>query len=407
MFRPLTKTALAFRSLRHYWRTNLAVIAGVAIAVSVLSGALVVGESVKASLRALAVSRLGKTDHLIASTGFFRAALADDLQRQEAFRRSYGSAVGLIAIDGLVTHGSNGRRASGVAIYGVDDRFWQFHGLTDRPTPGPREALLSLSLARELGAADGDGVLARLQQPSAIPASTLHGRRDDLGRTLRATVTSILPDERLGSFSLRPQQGDVKAIFLPLQRLQRDLDRQGKVNAVLVSERAGASEAASLVTLVDRVKTLEDGGLKLRVLDEPSASTPEARRPGIAIESDAGLIPETVERAADRIVQELGVQALPVFAYLAERVSMGDRHVAYSVVAGLDLDRARAHFYGSSSDTRRAGATMERPIWFNAWMAEALAAKVGEPVDVNYEVWEDGGGISPRTDRLRSPAFSR
>ena len=66
MSHPLTRTSLALRSLRHYWRTNLAVIIGVAIAVSVLSGALVVGESVTASLRALAVSRLGKTDHLIA-----------------------------------------------------------------------------------------------------------------------------------------------------------------------------------------------------------------------------------------------------------------------------------------------------------------------------------------------------
>ena len=58
----MTPTALAIRGLRHYWRTNLAVVLGVAIAVSVLAGALVVGSSVKASLRELAVSRLGNTE---------------------------------------------------------------------------------------------------------------------------------------------------------------------------------------------------------------------------------------------------------------------------------------------------------------------------------------------------------
>ena len=60
----MTPTALALRGLRHYWRTNLAVVLGVAVAVSVLAGALVVGASVKASLRELAVSRLGNVDHL-------------------------------------------------------------------------------------------------------------------------------------------------------------------------------------------------------------------------------------------------------------------------------------------------------------------------------------------------------
>ena len=45
------------RSLRHYWRTNLAVVLGVSIAVAVLSGALMVGVSVRASLRDLVLAR--------------------------------------------------------------------------------------------------------------------------------------------------------------------------------------------------------------------------------------------------------------------------------------------------------------------------------------------------------------
>ena len=53
--------SLALRGARHYWRTNLAVVAGIACAVAVLSGALVVGDSVRASLRELAIGRLGRT----------------------------------------------------------------------------------------------------------------------------------------------------------------------------------------------------------------------------------------------------------------------------------------------------------------------------------------------------------
>ena len=63
---------LVLRGLRYYWRTNLAVVAGVATAVAVLSGALLVGDSVRASLRDLVLDRLGRTDEIIVSAGFFR-----------------------------------------------------------------------------------------------------------------------------------------------------------------------------------------------------------------------------------------------------------------------------------------------------------------------------------------------
>ncbi len=67
---------LVRRNLTHYWRTNLAVVLGVATAVAVLAGALLVGDSVRASLRDLVVQRLGETDYAITSNGFFREQLA-------------------------------------------------------------------------------------------------------------------------------------------------------------------------------------------------------------------------------------------------------------------------------------------------------------------------------------------
>src|SRR5437867_7370871 len=109
--RPLT---LVRRNLAYYWRTNVAVVAGVAIAVSVLAGAALVGESVRASLRNLFLNRLGATASVIAG-GFFREALAE----------AFPSACPLIVMEGLVVHDRG--RAGQVAVYGVDERFWKFH----------------------------------------------------------------------------------------------------------------------------------------------------------------------------------------------------------------------------------------------------------------------------------------
>ena len=95
----MTLLKLIGRSARYYWRTNLAVTLGVSAAVSVLAGALVVGDSVRGSLRDIALSRIGRTDSVLTSAGFFREGLAGDL------RAALGAsdAVPLIVANGYVT----------------------------------------------------------------------------------------------------------------------------------------------------------------------------------------------------------------------------------------------------------------------------------------------------------------
>ncbi len=215
-----TYTLLA-RNLAWYWRTNLAVLLGVATATGVLGGAALVGESVRASLRDLVLERLGNTDSVVIRNGFFREELAAAFQ----------PAAPVIAMDGMVEHEASGKRAAGVQVYGVDERFWKFQNQPGGPPRG-RQVFLTAALARELGAKAGDEILLRIPKPSAIPLETLHGRKDDVGRTIRLTVAqaSDPPHE----FSLRPQQGEVRAAYVPLALLQRDLNQPGKINTILV-----------------------------------------------------------------------------------------------------------------------------------------------------------------------------
>src|SRR5437667_1261036 len=118
---------LVRRGLTHYWRTNIAVVIGVATAVAVLSGALLVGNSVRGSLRDLVLQRLGRADLAVLSSAFFREALAADIRRDQAFARMFDDVAPLVMLQGLVTDQASGRRASRVQVYGVDDRFWRFH----------------------------------------------------------------------------------------------------------------------------------------------------------------------------------------------------------------------------------------------------------------------------------------
>src|SRR5262249_28296745 len=158
----------------------------------------------------------------VQSGGFFREALAREIAEDAGYRASFDAICPMVITQGQVTDERSGHRAAAVDVYGVDDRFWQFHGVETHGPQG-RDALMSEALAAEIGTSGGATVLVRVEKPSAIPIETLHGRKDNLGRTLRLTARGTLGAAALGDFSLRAQQGTVRAIFVPLARLQQDL----------------------------------------------------------------------------------------------------------------------------------------------------------------------------------------
>src|SRR3954469_24918139 len=72
----LSRFRLLVRNLTYFRAANLAVIAGMMVATAVLTGALMVGDSVRGSLRDLAEKRLGFVDHVMVSPRFVNEGFA-------------------------------------------------------------------------------------------------------------------------------------------------------------------------------------------------------------------------------------------------------------------------------------------------------------------------------------------
>ncbi len=401
---------LVLRNLAYYRRTNAAVVFGVGVAVAVLAGALLVGESVRTSLRGLFLQRLGRATHVASAPNFFREALAADLSAGAGFREAgFDSACPLVIAEGVVTHEASGRRAVAAQVYGVDARFWEFHGRPEAAARAPQagEALLSPALAAELGASAGDAVILRVEQPSDIPVESLHGRKEDVGSSARLNVRETLPASELGEFSARPSQTEVRAVFVPLSSLQRSLDRAGRVNTILFNAREEGSEVARAQTskLNDSLRasaTLEDLGVKLRALDDVR---------GLAFESESGLIGEGLEGSAREAARRTGMSAEPVFSYLANSIRAGEREVPYSIVtafgeeafgrllgaAAIDVSVA----VGTRAPSANGGEKGLPDIVLNEWAARELGARKGDPVTLEYYVWEESGRLSTRSAEFR------
>ncbi|HEX8354242.1 MAG TPA: FtsX-like permease family protein, partial [Pyrinomonadaceae bacterium] len=411
---------LILRNLAYYWRTNVAVVFGVGVAVAVLAGALLVGESVRASLRGLFLQRLGRASHVVSAPNFFRERLAEDVRAAAGFADAgFDAACPLVVADGVVAHEASGRCALAVQVYGVDARFWEFHGRADAASraPGRDEILLSPSLASELGASAGDAVVLRVEQPSDIPVESLHGRKDDVGSSARLTVRGALAASELGEFSVRPRQSEVRAVFVPLASLQRSLDRVGRVNTILFAARGEAREGAAARAQAERLggllrgaATLEDLGVKLRRLD--------AGR-GLALESESGLVGDALADATREAARRAGMGTTPVLSYLANSLRTGGREVPYSIVTALGEDAfgrlAGAAREGAGPPASPAGkpaagpdasgpAVDEKglpPVVLNEWAARELGAGVGDAVALEYYVWEDVGRLSTRASEFR------
>lgn len=340
---------LIWNSLRFYWRTNLAVLAGIAVAVGVLAGALMTGESVRRSLLELAVGRLGKTDVVVTGIQPFRENLAQEI-----------GGVPMVAIEAIGQHQSSGRRAAKVQVYGVDARFWKFHGWSG-DAPSARQVFLSEALATELNAKDGESILLRVEKPSEIPQETLHGKREESSRSMRFTYKGTAPE-----FALRPQQGAILAAYVPLTRLQQELDVADKANTVLISGGANANEA------VKSKFALEDLGLRLRQLDSCKCQQ---------LENGAGLLSDDQVRLAVAAAAKLGLKGVPMLTYLVNFTTNGSKQFPYSLISAIDLP---------AFANAKPGRT---PVILTDWAARDLNAKIGGVIQMESFVWKQEGKL--------------
>ncbi|HXG90406.1 MAG TPA: ABC transporter permease [Vicinamibacterales bacterium] len=404
---------LVAASLRHFRALHALVICGIAIAVAVLAGALLVGASVRGSLRDLALARLGATELVATSPTFFRDALAQELTGGDI-----QAVAPLVAMTGTVTHDDSGRIASHVQVFGIDDRFLAFHG---RPAgaPSSRDSWISPALATELGADADDNVMLRIAKPSDVPLSTLQGRREDVSERVRLTVGRVVDRAALGEFSLLPSQGPALTMFVALSRLQQDLDAEGRVNVLLLRMAAPAADPRddlrAAQEALSRRATLDDLGLKVRR---------DGRGATVILESRSGLLPDSAVASAVHAATQIGRPATGVLTYLANAIRANGREIPYSLIAAIDLPgpplgtevgvRAPSGTeVGEESPVSPSRGTEvgvrvpvgtevgagggERPILLNAWAAEDLGVTAGDRIDVDYFLWTDSAGLQTRS----------
>ena len=351
-------TRLILSDLWFYRKPYLAILTGVMISTAVITGALIVGDSVRYSLQRLAGSRLGKIRYALSSDErFFRSELAGEISKQTQLR-----VAPAIQCAGIAINSDKNLRINQVRVVGADTRFFGFWNRPARAL-GEDEAIISRNVAEKLELRPGDELLLRIQKRGKAPANAPFSAEKTVSVPVRLKIVEIADDQQMGRFSLKSNQAAPFNVFISLGRMASALELPGYVNMLFAGGDESAVNSPGPDAALENCWTTDDAGLHFRM-------TP----------SERGDPASECEITTDRIFFDDStaksiLSAIPgcesVLTYLVNNISSKSRSTPYSFVTAANEPFLR----------KPVG---KRGIMINEWLAKDLGVGPGDPVYLRY-----------------------
>ena len=217
--------SLIVQSRKHYRRFYRLVALAVILMTAVLTGSLLLGDSVRGTLVQRVSERLGKTETIITSgTGF----MSETLTQQPLLKH----AKGYLLMDGFV---SVDEKLLPVYVWGTDD---------DALSPGevmvnePLNAKLS-TLSPQLST-----LVLHLPAHNLVPSGSLFVSKS-YATQMRVQVVGVKPVEDGGNLLLKNEQTLPLNIFVNRKYLAEKMELEGKINMILSDEMIDEEELAT------------------------------------------------------------------------------------------------------------------------------------------------------------------
>ncbi|WP_395746864.1 FtsX-like permease family protein [Prosthecobacter sp.] len=350
-------TDYVFQSARHYWRGHLGLLFGTFLAATILTGSMLVGDSVRASLRRVAALRLGKVEGgVLGGDRWFTEALA---------RKTH--AAPLIIATGAASAANGKVRVNGAQVLGVEAGFWKLSTSTKNIAFDKSAVAINEPLARKLGVKAGDTILVRLERPSAISRDAPLSGSTNQDVSLRRTVAAVLSAEDFGAFQLTASQVPPDSVFVNLADLQTQIEMDGRVNALL------HPQFNVLRSHLEEHRTLEDFALRLKRI--------EGAKKEWEISTSRVFLDRGVAEKLDEFKGSYGV-----LTYLVNGITSKQGATPYSMVTAT-------------------GHGKDDEITITQWLADDQKLAVGDELEVKYFVVGLGRDLKQQSAKFKVGAI--
>ncbi len=367
----MTFLTFFLKSIRYHRRLYVGLFLAVIVTSAIITGALLVGDSLTHTLQSLSHQRLGSVQVVISTQDrFFRQDLA---MRMENLAQIRGTSV--VRINGIAINSELSKQAPKVNVYGVESEFWKF-GRSENPFDHTDdEVVVNQKLANKLGVSVGDQILIRFELPGLLVKDSALASTENSIDAKRFTVSRILTAAAFGNFGLEANQRVPDNIFLPLNLLQNYLNKIGEANLLIVGDDRGNTLSADDVkTVFDQVWQLDDLGLTLNEYTQKGV---------VELQSNRVFIDDSIERAASNLTPNR-----KMFTYFVNAIRKGEATTPYSMVAAVDT---RSHEFPNSADDWSQFPLTDQSIILNQWCADDLDATVGDSIVLSYLIPDKRG----------------
>lgn len=341
------------KSFKYFIKQHIAVFLATMISTAVLTGALIVGDSVKYSLKKLVDKRLGNIEYImLGGDRFFRSELSAEISKETKL-----PAASMLMLQGIAINSDNQKRINKAQILGIDDNFWALSDI-EMPSISEKEVIISQNVSEKLNLKTGDELLIRMQNESVIPLNAPFTSDENTGIALRLTIKHIATQDELGRFSLRNNQAAPYNIFINKNTVASDLQLENLSNIILV----GRSEQINEDNLDESLRnnwTLKDAGLKIHKLNNNK----------FELLSDRIFIDIPITDGVDKTK----IPNEKILSYFVNSLKINKKETPYS-------------FITAAPDSFLGEELSDSEIIINSWLANDLNAKVGDSLHIKYFV---------------------
>lgn len=345
---------LIFRSIHYYRKQHLAVFMGTVISTAILTGALIIGDSVKYSLSSLVEKRLGEVSFAMETGDRF---VSDTLSLKLATSLNVKTA-SLLKLQGISIEPESAERINNTQVLGVDQDFWNLSGIEAKEI-GTDEAIISSNLSERLNLQTGDEFLLRVEKVDFIPSNAPFVKEEEASVAFRLTVIGIADNDELGRFSLKNNQAAPFNVFLSRAFLAEEIEMAGFSNTILIENSEDLSINTHILNnSLKELWSLEDAGLELIEIGDSNIIELRSRR-------------IFLEPAVANSVRNLDSKEAEILSYFVNSIKSDKGNTPYSFVSAL-----------SSLDQN----LNDDEIIINDWLAEDLKVGLDDQITLDYYV---------------------
>ena len=291
---------LIFRNIFLYKPFYRLIAIAVIVAVAVVTGSLVVGDSVRSTLVKRVEERLGKTETIIFSQySYLNTSILENLPAQDVGTRLIASLRGVLLSNGFV---SVSGKLTPVMVWGMDD--WGIK---------KGEAKINNALYYEIKSSQAKNIVLRLPAAGMVPLGSMFVT-DTYTTSLRLELESVISATQGGDINLKNEQTIPFNIFVNREELAEVMGTPGKVNVIMSDQ---------IISAVDFTAAWNYAHSGLNIKTEN----------------------QITEIASDRIfIQDKVVETLckddstsnRIYSYLANSIRKNNNSIPYSFITAVD-----------------------------------------------------------------------